>query len=92
MYYHSSAPSQVGFLVFSAVWTFLALLFLFLVPWRFSETRLGHHFALLAVEAVTAIFWFAGFVALAVFLADRVCFGHVCSAAKAAAVFAAFEW
>ena len=38
------------------------------------------------------IFWFAGFLALAVFLSDRVCFGHVCSAAKAAAVFGAFEW
>ena len=38
------------------------------------------------------VFWFAGFVALAVFLGDRVCFGHVCSAAKAAAAFGAFEW
>ncbi|KAK4580465.1 hypothetical protein LTR86_000668 [Recurvomyces mirabilis] len=38
------------------------------------------------------LFWFAGFIALAVFLSDRVCFGHVCAAAKAACVFAAFEW
>jgi len=46
----------------------------------------------LGVETLTMLFWFAGFVALAVFLGDRVCFGHVCSAAKAAAVFGAFEW
>lgn len=38
------------------------------------------------------IFWFAGFIALAVFLGDRLCYGDVCSAAKAADVFAAFEW
>lgn len=49
-------------------------------------------YAILAVDAVTMIFWFAGFIALAVFLGDRVCYGNVCNCAKTAAVFAAFEW
>ncbi|KAK3680954.1 hypothetical protein LTR37_021010 [Vermiconidia calcicola] len=91
-YWHSMSPSQINFLLFDAVWTLLALIYLTLVPWRFSETIAHHKFAILAVEALTTIFWFAGFVALAVFLSDRVCYGHVCSAAKAAAVFGAFGW
>ncbi|KAF7186088.1 hypothetical protein HII31_12615 [Pseudocercospora fuligena] len=91
-YWHSYSPSQINYLIFCAVWTILALLYLIIVPWRFSETGAHHKFAILAVESVTMIFWFAGFIALAVFLSDRVCFGHVCSAAKAACVFAAFAW
>ncbi|KAH9832727.1 Membrane-associating domain [Teratosphaeria destructans] len=91
-YWHSSSPSEVNFLIFSSVWSVLALLYLIIVPWRFSETALHHKFAIFGIEAATMIFWFAGFVALAVFLSDRVCFGHVCAAAKATAVFAAFEW
>ena len=91
-YYHAMSPGQVNFLVFDSVWTILALIYLIVVPWRFSDTIAHHKFAILAVEALTALFWFAGFVALAVFLSDRVCYGHVCSAAKASAAFGAFEW
>ncbi|TKA80805.1 hypothetical protein B0A55_01605 [Friedmanniomyces simplex] len=92
-YWHAISPSQINFLVFASVWTLIpALLYLILVPWRFSDTRAHHKFAILGMETLTMLFWFAGFVALSVFLSDRVCFGHVCSAAKAAAVFAAFEW
>jgi len=61
-----------------------------LAPMRFP--RFAHRFAILAVEALTMLFWFAGFIALAVFLAGRVCYGSVCGSAKAATVFAAFEW
>jgi len=91
-YWHAMSPSQINFLVFSAVWTILALLYLIVVPWRFSETKIHHKFAILAAECLTMLFWFAGFIALAVFLSDRVCFGHVCAAAKAATVFGAIEW
>lgn len=86
------SPSQINFLIFDAVWTMLVLLYLIIVPWRFDYSIANHIFAILTAELLTMIFWFAGFIALAVFLADRVCFGHVCSAAKAAAVFGAFEW
>ena len=86
------SPGEVNFAIFSSVWTILALIYLIVVPWRFSETKASHKYAILSVEAVTMIFWFAAFLALAVFLGDRICFGSVCSAAKAATVFSAFEW
>lgn len=80
----------MNYLIFCSVWTILALLYLVVAPLRFPLT--AHKFGVLAAEALTTIFWFAGFIAIAVFLSDRVCFGHVCSVAKAATVFAAFEW
>ena len=33
--------------------------------------------ALLGLEGLTMLFWFSGFVALAVFLSGRICFGMV---------------
>lgn len=84
------SPSQINFLVFTSVWTILALIYLVLSQWRFE--RFAHKYAILGVETLTMLFWFAGFIALAVFLSDRVCFGNVCNSAKAAAAFAAFEW
>jgi hypothetical protein len=91
-YWHAISPSQINFMIFASVWTVLALVYLIIVPWRFSDTVAHHKFAILGVESLTMLFWFASFIALAVFLSDRVCFGHVCSAAKAACVFGAFEW
>lgn len=39
------------------------------------------------------IFWFAGFIALAVWLPPaRFCHGDVCSSLQAATVFGSFEW
>jgi hypothetical protein len=72
--------------------TLITLTYLIVVPMFFSESKLNHAGVISGVEGLTMIFWFAGFVALAVFLSHRVCFGAVCSAAKAAAVFGAFEW
>lgn len=47
----------------------------------------------LAVSLVTTLFYFAGFVALAVFLGKLLfCRGSVCAAARADAAFAAFSW
>ncbi|KAF2478760.1 membrane-associating domain-containing protein [Neohortaea acidophila] len=91
-YWHASSPSSLNFLIFDAVWTLLAAAYLIVVPWHFSETRAHHKFAILGVEAVTMLFWFAGFIAAAVFLSGRGCAGGVCRAAEAAVVFAAFEW
>ncbi|KAF2861251.1 hypothetical protein K470DRAFT_257169 [Piedraia hortae CBS 480.64] len=91
-YWHIGSPSSANFLLFTSLWTLLAILALILIPWRLSATKLNHKFAILGIETVTMIFWFAGFVALAVFLSDRVCYGPVCGAAKALAVFGGFEW
>ncbi|OCK77961.1 hypothetical protein K432DRAFT_303022 [Lepidopterella palustris CBS 459.81] len=89
-HWHDLSPSEVNFLIFSSVWTLLALAYLIIAPARFPNA--AHKYGILAAEAITMIFWFAGFIALAVFLSDRVCFGRVCDAAKAGTAFAAFEW
>lgn len=89
-HWNQFSPSEVNFLIFSSVWTLLALAYLIIAPARFPTA--SHKYGILAAEAITMIFWFAGFIALAVFLSDRVCFGSVCSAAKAGTAFAAFEW
>ena|SRR6187402_2324753 len=93
-YYWS--PSQINFLIFTSVWTLLALIYLILAPARYPTA--AHKFGILAAEAVTMLFWFAGFIALAVLLTDVGCsarsgrYWGPCRAAIAGDVFAAFEW
>ena len=96
-YYYShgnASPSQVNFLIFCAVWSILAVAFLILSPRYDTQARhVGHKFAILAVDAVTAIFWFAGFIALAVFIGVPNCGNnHVCGALQASVAFGAFLW
>lgn len=53
----------------------------------------AHPYAHLAVEIISALFHFAGFIALAVFLNRLLfCRGSVCHAARADAGFAALGW
>ena len=88
---YDATPSSISFLIFCAVWTFLALAYLILAPMVLPAAH--HHFAVLAVEAVTMIFWFAGFIALAAGL-DNNCVSifRGCKTAAAGDAFAAFEW
>ncbi|MCJ1224256.1 hypothetical protein MMC12_000900 [Toensbergia leucococca] len=89
--YNDISPSQVNFLIFTSAWTLLATLYLALSPVYFSA--FAHKFAILAVDALTMLFWFAGFIALSVWIGDLdLCWGSICNDLKAAAVFAAFEW
>lgn len=88
--WHQFPPWEVNILIITAVWTLLALAYLVIAPARFPVA--AHKFSILAAEALTMLFWLAGFIALAVFLSDRVCFGTVCNAAKAGTALAAFEW
>jgi len=81
-----ASPSEVNFLIFCSVWTLLAVAYLVIAPTRFPNT--AHKFAILGVEAVTMIFWFAGWVALAVLLGEIGTRGY--SAAQAAAAGTAF--
>ncbi|MCJ1366858.1 hypothetical protein MMC16_005988 [Acarospora aff. strigata] len=86
-----ASPSQINFLIFTSLWTLLALLYLTLAPWLMPKA--AHKYAILAVEALTMIFWFAGFIALAVWLGRLIiCSGNACRSSRAACVFAAFEW
>ncbi|KAF2155880.1 hypothetical protein K461DRAFT_274920 [Myriangium duriaei CBS 260.36] len=91
-YYWS--PSEVNFLLFTSIWTMLVLIYLIVTELKFSQY--AHKFAVFGLEFVTMIFWFAGFIALAVLLSDSGCdraHGNgVCSELQAAAVFGAFNW
>ncbi|KAG9240934.1 membrane-associating domain-containing protein [Calycina marina] len=91
-FWYWTSPSQINFLIFTSVWTLLAVAYLVITPGRFPT--IAHKFGILAAEVLTMLFWFAGFIALAVLLTDVGCNSRwgVCSASVAGVVFAAFEW
>lgn len=89
--YGTGSPTEANFLLFVSVWTILAVAYLIVAPARFPTA--AHKFGILAAEAITMIFWFAGFIAFAVLLTDWGCRrGSPCRTSQAAVVFAAFEW
>jgi hypothetical protein len=84
-------PSVFNFLLFAPVWSLLSIVYLELAQ-RFAP-RATHPFASLALEAVNTFFYFAGFIALAVFLSKLVfCNGSVCAVGRATSVVAAAEF
>lgn len=99
---YGDTPSSDSFLVFTSVWTLLILVYLALAPRLFSA--LAHPIAMVGLDALTMLFWFAGFIALAVFhhQAEDVYFGGIiqacsiagglCGEIEAAVVFGALEW
>ncbi|KAI0473416.1 marvel domain-containing protein [Xylariaceae sp. FL0804] len=86
----SESPSEVNFLVFASVWSLLVLLYIGLAP--LYATSLFHRLAALVLEAITALFWFAGAIALAVDVGAPRCNSTACNSAQAAVAFAFFEW
>ncbi|KAG0158005.1 MARVEL-like domain [Penicillium digitatum] len=84
--------NTVNFLLFLGCWTaFVAVPYLAIAPLWFP--RLTHHYVIPAVEVITMIFWFAGFIAMGAMLPPpRWCHGSACSSLQAATVFGAFEW
>lgn len=84
----------VNFNLFNGVWTlFIGVPYFILTP--IFIPALAHRWALVAVDAVTMIFWFAGFIALAVDLGDVSEFcsdWSPCQGLQAAAAFGAFNW
>lgn len=87
-----ASPGEFDFLIFNGVWTSLiAIPYLTLAPRYFPN--LAHKFGILAMEAITMIFWFAGFIATGAYIGGLlVCRGSVCSSAQASIVLAAFDW
>jgi hypothetical protein len=81
-------------MLFTSLWTLLAVAYLLLVPTRFP--KFAHKFAIAAVEFVTMIFWFAAFVAVAVRWGDAYrgvdARGTFYGCGVAAIVFSAFLW
>ncbi|KAF1955949.1 hypothetical protein CC80DRAFT_594109 [Byssothecium circinans] len=88
-WWHSSS---VAFMLFCSIWTLLAVAYLVLTPSRFPAA--AHKFAIAGVEALTMIFWFAAWVAVASLWGDIHCGsrGGWCGAGTAAIVFSAFIW
>lgn len=91
-FYFSFQPSQLNFMLFNAVWTLLIVAFILVATMRF--TALAHPLLILGLDALTMLFWFAGFIALAVIVKD---FSFLLSdtsyhTAQATAAFGAFEW
>ncbi|KAJ4987524.1 hypothetical protein SVAN01_06981 [Stagonosporopsis vannaccii] len=93
-HWRQESPAQVSFLIFTAVWSLVTLIPIFLIPLKFSHllSSAGFRWGLVTLDALTMLFWFAGFVALAVFLNGRICFGQVCDVARAGAVFGGLSW
>lgn len=58
------SPHSVDFMLFTSIWTLLAVAYLTLAPTRFPKA--AHKFAIAGVEFLTMLFWFAAFVAVAV--------------------------
>ncbi|OAQ74360.2 membrane-associating domain-containing protein [Pochonia chlamydosporia 170] len=83
-----SLNGSVNFLLAASIISILSILYLELAP-RFAG-RLGHPYAYLGVEGMNTVFYFAGFIALAVYVGNLTfCTGRICSAARADAVIAA---
>lgn len=88
-----SHADTVNFMLFNGVWSlFIVVPYFILAP--IFVPALAHRFALVAVDAVTMIFWFAGFIALAADIGDtQGCSkGSLCREIQAATAFGAFNW
>ncbi|KAK4038940.1 membrane-associating domain-containing protein [Parachaetomium inaequale] len=86
-----SSPSQVNFLVFAAVWSFVSLACIEVLP-RFLP-RIPKAYIAAPFDLANALFYFAGFAALAAFLSGLLfCRGDVCHAAQADVAFGAFSF
>jgi len=87
----TASPSQINFLIFTPIFSFLAIAYLELAP-RYGK-RASHPYLHFAFETLTALFYLAGFIALSVFLSKLLfCRGSVCAAARADAGLAALNW
>lgn len=87
----TSSPSQINFLIFVPLFTLISIAYLEVVP-KFMP-KFHHPAAVLSLEVSNVLFYFAGFVALGVFLSKLLfCRGAVCGSARAVTVFGAFEF
>lgn len=86
-----SPPSSFNFLLFAPSFSIVSVAYLELCP-RYA-TWATHPFLSLAVEATNTIFYFGGFIAVAILLSRLVfCEGTVCAVARATSVLAAAEF
>ncbi|OAA73367.1 MARVEL-like domain protein [Cordyceps fumosorosea ARSEF 2679] len=82
--------SRFNFMLFNSLWTLVVILYTGVVKRAFS--RVYHAIVGVALLAITAIFWFAGSIAIAARIPIR-CHGfHDCQVAQAATAFGFFLW
>ncbi|KAF2682246.1 hypothetical protein K458DRAFT_391271 [Lentithecium fluviatile CBS 122367] len=89
----SWSPHSVNFMLFTSIWTLLAVAYLVLTPTRFPQ--FAHKFAIAGVEALTMLFWFAAWVAVAALWGDwwePARHGSIWGSGVAAIVFGCFIW
>ncbi|KAI1770296.1 membrane-associating domain-containing protein [Hypoxylon cercidicola] len=84
--------SRVNFMIFNSVWSLLVLIYVGIVP--LYMTSMFHRLAALVLNAVTTVFWFAGAIALAVFVGGPYeCNGDTyCGSSETAVAFGFFLW
>ncbi|KAF4123729.1 Membrane-associating domain [Geosmithia morbida] len=88
---YSSSPSSVDFLLFAPIFSLFSAAYLELAP-RLAP-RASSPAASMAVEVTNTVFYFGGFIALAIFLSRlRFCTGALCAVARATSVVAAAEF
>ncbi|KAL7950923.1 hypothetical protein V8C42DRAFT_307939 [Trichoderma barbatum] len=88
---HLSTPPSINFLLFSPIFTLSSIVYLEFAP-RFASKAI-HPMVSLSIEAINCIFYFAGFIAVAVCLGDLAfCDGSVCMAGRGTAVLAAAQF
>ncbi|KAK3315273.1 membrane-associating domain-containing protein [Apodospora peruviana] len=87
----TASPGQINFLIFASLWSLISIAVVEGLPRFFPKA--SNPYVALGIEFSNMVFWFAGFVSLAVFMSRLLfCHGTVCGAAKADAAFAAFMW
>lgn len=86
-----SAPSPFSYLMTSSIVSIISVVYLTVAPLYIP--RIYHQYAGVVVESVNAALYFAGFIAIAVFIGSLImCEGTVCSCARADAVVAAGQF
>ncbi|KAL7962420.1 hypothetical protein V8C34DRAFT_270270 [Trichoderma compactum] len=88
---HLSTPPSISFILFSPIFSVFSILYLVVTP-RLAP-KATHPMVSLSIEAINCIFYFAGFIAVAVCLGDLAfCTGAVCMAGRGTAVLAAAQF
>ena len=92
-YGYYGVPNAWGFLMFCAAWTVLIVIFHFIAGISFADRPLVGYVRV-AVEAVAALSWLAGFIAVAVQISTDTCAAgkSSCGSLTTATVFGALEW
>jgi len=86
-----ASPSQVNFLIFVPVFSIISIVYMEGAPKFFP--RIVSPYVVMAVEVLNVLFYFAGAIALGVFLNSLLfCRGTVCGAARADTGLSVVQW